>query len=335
MSNDTANGGNGFDPLRTFTGTFNGSGHTISNLTSNRSGEFNVSLFGATGGDATIENVGLVDADITGYGTVGGLVGSNGGTVTDSYATGSVSGGYRVGGLVAYNDGIVTDSYATATVTGTEEVGGLIGNNGGTVSETYATGNATATLSGGNDYVGGLVGYNTASVNDSYATGAVSGSFYAGGLVGYSPSGSVTDGYWNNETSGQSSSYGGTGLTTSEMTGLAAVGNMSGLAFTDSWHVTDSYPALTWQNDDPFYVVEITDTNSPISENTALNVTTNVTNWGANDSTQTIELRDTGFGDDLQDTEDVGLDSGDSVEFTLQWDTAVGTTRQRYRDRHK
>ena len=87
----------GFTPIGNattpFTGSFDGLGHSISNLTINRSEKLNVGLFGRTGTGSVIQNVGLVGGNVTGAASVGGLVGSNFGTVSNSYATGSVSGG--------------------------------------------------------------------------------------------------------------------------------------------------------------------------------------------------------------------------------------------------
>jgi hypothetical protein len=69
-----------------------------------------------------------------------------------------------------------------------------------------------------------------------------------GGLVGLESSTTVTDAYWDTETTGQDSSDGGTGLTTTEMTGSDAQGNMAGFNFGNTWQVDTagepSYPYL-------------------------------------------------------------------------------------------
>ncbi len=129
---------------------------------------------------------------------VGGLVGVNeSGTISDSYATGAVSGDYYVGGLVGYNEGAISDSYAIGSVSGSGYVGGLTGYNSSTVSDSYATGAVS-----GSDDVGGLVGFNNGgTVSDSYATGAVSSGSEVGGLVG-DDGGTITDSYWDTQTSG-------------------------------------------------------------------------------------------------------------------------------------
>jgi len=152
----------------------------------------------------------------------GGLVGINIGTISNSYATGSVSGSGEVGGLVGTNyGGTVSNSYATGSVSGTNSVGGLVGFNrrGGTISNSYATGNVMGGVSGSYG-VGGLVGFNNrGTISNSYATGSVSGTSGVGGLVGmnYGGSSTISNSFWDTQTSGQASSAGGTGLTTAQM----------------------------------------------------------------------------------------------------------------------
>jgi len=60
---------------------------------------------------------------------VGNLVGVNGGTVSNSYTSGTVNGSDFVGGLVGRNEGVVSKCYSTGNMTGDEHVGGLVGQN--------------------------------------------------------------------------------------------------------------------------------------------------------------------------------------------------------------
>ncbi|MDD5285155.1 MAG: filamentous hemagglutinin N-terminal domain-containing protein, partial [Desulfuromonadaceae bacterium] len=102
-------GSSGFVPIgnltTNFTGTFDGLGHTISNLTITRPTTNYVGLFGAASTGAIIQNVGLVGGSVSGIAYVGDLLGINiGGAINNSYATGNVSGtGIGVGGLVGGN----------------------------------------------------------------------------------------------------------------------------------------------------------------------------------------------------------------------------------------
>ncbi|RLM53519.1 PGF-pre-PGF domain-containing protein [Halobellus sp. Atlit-31R] len=196
VASTSANGDKGFAPIgnqaEPFTGSFDGNGSTISDLSIDRESTNYVGVFGVSEG--RLEAVSVENVTIVGFTFVGGLVGQNdGGTVTASTATGNVSSTSQyVGGLVGYNTGPVSDSTATGNVSSTSNyVGGLVGTNDGTVSDSNATGN----VSGASSYVGGLVGYNTGPVSDSNATGAVNGSFYVGGLVGANFGGEVTVSY--------------------------------------------------------------------------------------------------------------------------------------------
>jgi hypothetical protein len=271
------NSGEGFEPIE-FDDTFDGQGYNITNLTINRRGE--AGLFSLNTGQIT--NVSLVNVEATGYAPVGGLVGENSGTVSNSYASGSVEGSsIYTGGLVGINFGTISKSHASVSVDGEEEVGGLVGVNfgGGVIENSYSDGSVDgtrvvgslvgrnhedATVSNsyatgsveGDEEVGGLVGSNTGGIiNESYATGSVNGSVNVGGLVGLNEyrefEGTVTESYWDMEKTGQSASAGnGTGLNTSEITGSAARGNMTGFNFTSTWETVtdpDDYPVLAWQ----------------------------------------------------------------------------------------
>ena len=169
----------------------------------------------------------------------GGIVGINGGTVSGSYATGAVSGRF-VGGLVDVNFGIVSESYATGDV----RVLGVLNNpsaGGGLVEyvDFYATVNnsyATGAVSGGDgSAVGGLVGTNANTISFSYSTGAVTGGAGStiGGLIGddAAPAGSLDDTYWDTDTSGITNLSQGAGNIANDpgITGLTTAQFQSGL----------------------------------------------------------------------------------------------------------
>jgi hypothetical protein len=300
LASPTANGGKGWQPIGSvnitdpiytefevvdpFTGTFDGQGYEIGDLCIDRPDENGVALFGAIDVGGVIEKVEMVDGDVTGgcY-CVGGLVGMNIGTISDCYATGSVTGNYEVGGLVGWNEGTVSNScstgsvsgeghvvgglvglnwygtvnnsYSTGNVTGSHQVGGLVGGNSGNVSNSYATGNVT-----GEECVGGLVGLNhEGTVDSSYSTGNVTGIYSVGGLVGLVGNGNVSNSFWDTQTSGRNTSAGGTGKTTAQMqdiTTFSGVGwDIIGVANSSTrntsyiWNIVDdvTYPFLSWQ----------------------------------------------------------------------------------------
>ncbi|MDG6221324.1 MAG: hypothetical protein QCI38_07760, partial [Candidatus Thermoplasmatota archaeon] len=126
-----------------FTGSLDGRNHTITGLHINRPSTDNVGLFGYVGDEGVVKNVGLDDITVIGNEGVGGLIGTNRGSVYDSYTAGNVNGTRDVGGSMGRNSGMVTNSYTTGTTTGNHTVGGLIGANFGLVCNAYAAGNVT------------------------------------------------------------------------------------------------------------------------------------------------------------------------------------------------
>ena len=189
----------------TFSGNFDGLGHTVSNLVgTGASGLFNVS-------SGTLQNIGVSVSINAGNGSyVGGLANYNSGLINNSYSTGSITGSAYLGGLVGLNSSSsstapskINNSFSTASVTGTASlIGGLIGENtttgtgaSSTVSNSFATGAVTGATSSG---TGGLIGYNYAAgqdsfvtITNSFATGNVSGpssnngsNYLFGGLIG-------------------------------------------------------------------------------------------------------------------------------------------------------
>jgi hypothetical protein len=195
-------------------------------------------------------------SNVTGNSSVGGLVGWNVGTISNSYSMGNVTGNSSAGGLVGHNSAAVNSSYATGSVVGSYYIGGLVGENYifGTVSNSYATSNVTG------DYdVGGLVGANDATVSNSYSMGSVTGNQYVGGLLGdISGFGTVSNSFWDTETSGQATSAGGTGKNTTEMQDIitfsGATWDMIAVALNETnpayiWNIVNNvtYPFLSWQ----------------------------------------------------------------------------------------
>ena len=210
--------GDSSDSFSSFAAIFEGNGRTITNLFIDSS-ENDIGLFGATRSgavsSAVIRNLEMVSVQVTGTDNVGGLVGSNGGAVSGSYATGKVSGDDDVGGLVGANldDGSVSASYSAVQVTGDDRIGGLAGASSGEVTATHATGRVV-----GDFEAGGLIGRNSGDVNVSYATALVSGRSTIGGLIGWNASGgTVTDSFWDSDTSGRTTGFSGQAKTTAEL----------------------------------------------------------------------------------------------------------------------
>jgi filamentous hemagglutinin family protein len=184
--------------------------HATGHVTS--AGNFAGGLVGKSDSESSITDSYATGA-VSGSDYTGGLAGMSYGTLSNSHASGAVTGADDTGGLVGMNPsgGTITTSYATGTVSGVGNIGGLVGNNLGAVSIAFASGAVTGTTN-----VGGLVGSNSgvssSTITNSYATGSVGGSSYVGGLVGVSfglvdkayASGSVTGGGYAASLVGQS-----------------------------------------------------------------------------------------------------------------------------------
>ena len=210
--------GKGWTPIGTdydnsYTGTFDGGGHTITGLTFTTNDEY-AGLFGYLGNfgaAGTVKNVVMEGIQITcnhSLGYAGGVAGFSRGIIENCSVSGSVSGTVSVGGVVgAQRDRSITGCSSSATVKGTLDVGGVAGQTrfGATLTACYATGNViieidrTQNISGG-----GLVGFNDGiSLLACYATGNVTstgsgtGNAHIGGFLGDNYT-TVTACYWKN-----------------------------------------------------------------------------------------------------------------------------------------
>ena len=207
--------GKGWTPIGTdydnsYTGTFDGGGHTITGLTFTTNDEF-AGLFGWLNRAGTVKNVVMEGVQITSNqiygGSIGGVVGSGWGTIENCSVSGSISGTVSVGGVVGVQrDRPITGCSSSATVKGTLNVGGVAGQTsfGATLTACYATGNViieidrTENISGG-----GLVGFNDGiSLLSCYATGNVTSTgsgtgVHIGGFLGDNYT-TLTACYWKN-----------------------------------------------------------------------------------------------------------------------------------------
>ena len=205
--------GKGWTPIGTsfdnsYTGTFDGGGHTITGLAVTTNDQF-VGLFGYLNRAGTVKNVVMEGVLITSnhmFGCTGGVVGYSWGTIENCSVSGSVSGTDCVGGVVgSQKAGSIIGCCSSATVKGTHYVGGVAGEKWGTMTACYATGNVTLEIASPKNLSGGgVVGLNGGSrVLACYATGNVTstgsstGNVHIGGLFGDSYT-TVTACYWKN-----------------------------------------------------------------------------------------------------------------------------------------
>ena len=201
--------GTSFD--NSYTGTFDGGGHTITGLTITTKDQF-VGLFGYLNRAGTVKNVVMEGVQITSNqiygGSIGGVVGSSWGTIENCSVSGNVSGTVYVGGVVGVQiGGSITGCSSSATVKGTVDVGGVAGqtNSSATLTACYATGNVIIEINPKKNIAGGsLVGMNAGiSLLACYATGNVTstgsstGKVHIGGFLGNNYT-TVTACYWKN-----------------------------------------------------------------------------------------------------------------------------------------
>jgi C1A family cysteine protease len=224
------NDGEGFIPIgnniNKFNGTLNGEGYVISGLYINRSSENYVGLFGYSKGD--INNVGLVNFNITGNYNVGGLI------------------GYQESGNVKY-------SFSNGDISGIDVLGGFVGYSSGLISNSYSEGNVIR-YSGNGEIIGGFVGYNYLGIiSNSYSTVSVLylndsnpndkgfiGSIETG--LGYEMYGNL----WDIEKSGQNYSLGNaSGKTTIQMKDIQIYLDYGWDIQLDGVDMNNGYPYLT------------------------------------------------------------------------------------------
>ncbi len=178
--------------------------------------------------------------------------------------------------MVGYNySSTVTNCFGAGSVYGYAYVGGLVGYNycSSSISNCYSTSSVS-----GRDHAGGLVGYNyfSATVSNCYSKGSVSGAGYVGGLVAYNLTATVSNSFWDTQTSGTSvgidegTNTGATGKTTSEMKTIATFTDETTSGLTIAWDfetdpsddaatndywdidlggtINSGYPFLSWEN---------------------------------------------------------------------------------------
>jgi len=146
--------------------------------------------------EGTISNS-FVTGSVSGVNSVGGLVGFNSyyAPISNSYAEAVVEAVTRgAGGLVGSNDGNISGSYARGSQSGGSYIGGLVGWNygNGVIRDSYASGSGS-----GNDTIGGLVGFSQGYIFSSYATGSVADGWGMGGLAGAQTGGLISDSYYD------------------------------------------------------------------------------------------------------------------------------------------
>ncbi len=300
-SSQYLNDGAGFNPIgndsTAFTGIYDGQGYTIDGLYINRPDTDCVGLFGKVR-NCELQNIRFENCSITGARCVGALAGEGDsyinvsgcyvdGTVSGSECVGSVVGnigehsliqncssngsatssGSKVAGITAYlgQFSSIKRCCNTAQVYGSSRCGGIAAlcSGNSSIQCCYNTGAII-----GGSLKGGIVGKTSGtSFVQCYSTGYVSSGTNSGGLSGESSGSSYDACFWNVESSYQSNSDGGIGLTRAEMNTLSTYTDAGWDFVSETANGTNDYwdmdvygelyyryPVLAWEDGDAQYL---------------------------------------------------------------------------------
>lgn len=190
--------GQGWEPVQSFTGSFDGRGYTIYNLKIARQTQSYVGLFGNVNG-GSIRNLTLRNVDIDGENYTGALAGTMYGRISNIIIEGgNVRGNDNVGALVGANQGTITMCRVNiGHVSGNNNVGGAVGTfNSGTLDQILLTVDSVNANSGVGGFVGRATATNTAELSECVAvvqtrdekaeirSGGILGNNDIGGLIG-------------------------------------------------------------------------------------------------------------------------------------------------------
>ena len=280
-------------PIKEFAdGTFDGDGHTISNLTISAA-DGNAGLFAETRSSTVFKDIILHNVSVTltggSYVGVGGLIGKIYGSTTIqgcgvsgavAYSSGYSYNSGNVGGLVGYLNGKCTikESYSQATIknennNSSSTAGGLLGKTGNyytlSVTDCYASGDVTAAGGRAGGFTGDVYCSNSYkhTYTNCYAAGKVTapadkgfGFAYSSASTGYS----FTNCYYNNTANSEGCNRTDATITGKSADKLKALAGELGEAYQgDAASINGGYPILTWQYNDPNATPTVTVTVMP------------------------------------------------------------------------
>lgn len=224
----------GWTPIANFSGTLDGRGHQVYNISVSRSttdsGGDNLGMFSSLNG-ATIKNLSLQNEYFTGHDIIGGLAAriANSTSISNVTTNAQINGHSYLGGLIGIADpgvSTISKSYATGPITASSHyAGGLVGDlEQGIINDSWS--NVAITADPASNGVGGIAGfaYQGSSINRVYALGSISGGTLVGGIIGFSyQAGAIHDSF-----------------STVTMTGGSSVGGLVGWLYGGD-SVTDSF----------------------------------------------------------------------------------------------
>ena len=233
---------------------------------------------GILGSDSCVERCSS-NAIVCGDNRIGGFAGAilYNSIAYDSCSKGSVSCSVETAGGFAGSSSYYSRCYqcfSDVRLYDGNRMGGFCGHAfGGSMHNCYSH----STISNGQDLIGGFYGFDSCcSTVNCYCTGSIVGESNVGGFLADYQTVEMENCFWDIETSGQTESAGGTGLTTAEMKARSTY-TEAGWDFinetengTDNYwaideDLNDGYPYLTWQDftpidDDPTIPPEFDET---------------------------------------------------------------------------
>ena len=195
-----------------FYGSFDGQGYTIENITINRGTNGYTGIFADVNSTATIKNLNVDNAKVTGGSYTAVLAGRNYGTIENVNVQGEVnaSSSYS-GGITGYSYGPLKNISSRVNIVSTSSyVGGIAGNGSNLTENVYSYGSIK-----GSSYVGGLFGQHTHLIRKSFSISHVDGQSTTGGLVGHKSSGSIENAYHIGSVTGKTDIGGFVGINSS------------------------------------------------------------------------------------------------------------------------
>jgi len=329
LVNDIDASGYAFEPIgdinNEFSGTFDGQSYAITNLSITTSQDF-AGLFAELEDGATVRNLELdvtIDGDSFYIGGLAGgasdtvLIREVGATVDLQFNSGNPT---STGGLVGTSGAVINDSYTQGSIyidnaDGTD-IGGIVG----TLTGGCSDGGTCVTRGQGKIY------RSYTSIDPNYGFGD---SYTVVGLIAGTGSDDAenpsivdqsyyeTSDTWSNAVGNNEGSISATELTESEMTGGTAESNMGNLNFTSVWMTTISYP----EHKNSFDVAVQIDADNSVVEGNTYEVAANVTNTAGSQRTDTVALEISGA---QVDSADFTVSSGQFEVTNLTWSTDPG-----------
>ena len=178
--------GDGWNPVESFSGRFEGRGYVIKNLTVSRASERYCGLFGQVKNNATINNLKLENVNVSGGEYTGAIAGACSGNISNCLVNGTVSSqSANVGGVFgSFENGVAQNIVAKVNVNGNESIGGFVGAmTSGTIQYCSEEGSVT-----GINKVGGFVGritpLGTTNLSQVYSHCSIIATENAGGFMG-------------------------------------------------------------------------------------------------------------------------------------------------------